>query len=238
VGTEVAYARLAGDIIVCSAYAHELPRYGVKVGLTNYAAAYCTGLLLGRRLLAKYNLDQQYQGTSEVDGEYYYVEEQEEGPSSFRAFLDTGLARTSTGARIFGCMKGAADAGVDIPHSESRFPGYADGELNAEVHRKHIFGLNIADHMKQLQEAEDEGAAYNKQFSQYIKNGVGADDIEAMYESAHAAIRADPSPAPKVEKTVTKKRWNRAKMSKSQREDRVAQKKAHHLSKKAGAGDA
>ena len=61
--------------------------------------------------------------------------------------------------------------------------------------------------MKQLQEAEDEGAAYNKQFSQYIKNGVGADDIEAMYESAHAAIRADPSPAPKVEKTVTKKRF-------------------------------
>merc|ERR1739838_1131331 len=40
---QVAYARLAGDIIVCSAYAHELPRYGVKVGLTNYAAAYSPG---------------------------------------------------------------------------------------------------------------------------------------------------------------------------------------------------
>uniref|UniRef100_A0A1D5QQN2 Large ribosomal subunit protein uL18 n=1 Tax=Macaca mulatta TaxID=9544 RepID=A0A1D5QQN2_MACMU len=34
------------DIIFCPAYAHELPKYGVKVGLTNYAAAYCTGLLL------------------------------------------------------------------------------------------------------------------------------------------------------------------------------------------------
>ena len=33
-----------------AAYAHELPRYGVKVGLTNYAAAYCTGLLLARRV--------------------------------------------------------------------------------------------------------------------------------------------------------------------------------------------
>merc|ERR1712157_267825 len=30
---------------------------------------------------------------------------------------DTGLARTSTGARIFGVLKGAADAGLDIPHS-------------------------------------------------------------------------------------------------------------------------
>ena len=33
-----------------AAYSHELPRYGVKVGLTNYAAAYCTGLLLARRV--------------------------------------------------------------------------------------------------------------------------------------------------------------------------------------------
>jgi len=37
-------------MILCAAYSHELPRYGVKVGLTNYAAAYCTGLLLARRV--------------------------------------------------------------------------------------------------------------------------------------------------------------------------------------------
>ena len=42
---------MAGDVIVAAAYAHELPRYGLKVGLTNYAAAYCTGLLVARRLL-------------------------------------------------------------------------------------------------------------------------------------------------------------------------------------------
>uniref|UniRef100_A0A8P0THW0 Large ribosomal subunit protein uL18 n=1 Tax=Canis lupus familiaris TaxID=9615 RepID=A0A8P0THW0_CANLF len=41
---QIAYARIEGDMIVCAAYAHELPKYGVKVGLTNYAAAYCTGL--------------------------------------------------------------------------------------------------------------------------------------------------------------------------------------------------
>uniref|UniRef100_A0A8C9QBR7 Large ribosomal subunit protein uL18 n=1 Tax=Spermophilus dauricus TaxID=99837 RepID=A0A8C9QBR7_SPEDA len=38
---QIAYARREGDMIVCEAYAHELPKYGVKVGLTNYAAAYC-----------------------------------------------------------------------------------------------------------------------------------------------------------------------------------------------------
>ena len=26
--------------------------------------------------------------------------------------------------RVFGCMKGAADGGLDIPHNEKRFPGY------------------------------------------------------------------------------------------------------------------
>ena len=35
---QVAYATLAGDVVVCAAYAHELPRYGLKVGLTNYSA--------------------------------------------------------------------------------------------------------------------------------------------------------------------------------------------------------
>jgi large subunit ribosomal protein L5e len=35
---------------MAAAYAHELPNYGIKVGLTNYAAAYCTGLLLARRV--------------------------------------------------------------------------------------------------------------------------------------------------------------------------------------------
>ena len=38
---QIAYARIEGDMIACAAYAHELPKYGVKVGLTNYAAVYC-----------------------------------------------------------------------------------------------------------------------------------------------------------------------------------------------------
>lgn len=36
---------------MCQASSKELPRYGVKVGLKNYPAAYCTGLLVARRLL-------------------------------------------------------------------------------------------------------------------------------------------------------------------------------------------
>lgn len=47
---QIAYAKIEGDMIVCAAYSHELPKYGITVGLTNYAAAYCTGLLVARRV--------------------------------------------------------------------------------------------------------------------------------------------------------------------------------------------
>ena len=77
-----------------------LLRYGVKVGLTNYAAAYCTGLLLARRILQKFNLDSVYEGITDVNGEMYCVEDNDDGPGAFRACLDVGLARTSTGAKV------------------------------------------------------------------------------------------------------------------------------------------
>ena len=32
--------------------------------------------------------------------------------------------RLSCSNRVFGCMKGAADGGLDVPHNEKRFPGY------------------------------------------------------------------------------------------------------------------
>merc|ERR1719244_747404 len=190
---QIAYARLEGDIIICAAYSHELPRYGVKVGLTNYAAAYCTGLLLARRLLQKFKLDSAYEGNTNVDGSMFYVEDQEDGAGAFRACLDVGLARTSTGAKVFAALKGAVDGGIDIPHSEKRFPGYdtESKELNADVHRQHIFGLHVANYMTSLQEEDEE--AYKKHFSRFIKNGVTPGNMEAMYKKAHAAIRADPA---------------------------------------------
>jgi len=35
---QVVYAKLQGDHVLTAAYAHELPRYGIKGGLTNWAA--------------------------------------------------------------------------------------------------------------------------------------------------------------------------------------------------------
>lgn len=88
-----------------AAYAHELPGYGIKVGLTNYAAAYATGLLLARRTLARYGLDKTYVGNTDDAGEDYNVEAADEGPRPFVAILDTGLKRTSTGSKVFAALK-------------------------------------------------------------------------------------------------------------------------------------
>jgi len=229
---QVAYSRIEGDKIVCAAYSHELPRYGIKVGLTNYASAYCTGLLLARRLLKKLGLDELYKGTEEVTGDEYNVEEVFNGPGAFRCYLDTGLMRTTTGARVFGAMKGAVDGGLNIPHSLKRFPGY-DGEakqFNADVHRQHIFAQHVANYMRSLEEDDDE--AFKRQFSQYIKNGITADSIEGIYKKAHETIRADPEHKKAVRsKEAIKKRWNRAKLTLSERKNRVQQKKASFLKK-------
>ncbi|KAF0872891.1 RL5 protein, partial [Crocuta crocuta] len=204
---QIAYARIEGDMIVCAAYAHELPKYGVKVGLTNYAAAYCTGLLLARRLLNRFGMDKIYEGQVEVTGDEYNVESIDGQPGAFTCYLDAGLARTTTGNKVFGALKGAVDGGLSIPHSTKRFPGYdsESKEFNAEVHRKHIMGQNVADYMRYLMEEDED--AYKKQFSQYIKNNVTPDMMEEMYKKAHAAIRENPVYEKKPKKEVKKKRY-------------------------------
>jgi len=183
---------LTHDVCVQSAYAHELRRYGVRVGLTNYAAAYCTGLLLARRINNKFKL--KYEGKAVADGEDYEVEADPEDKAPFKALLDVGLARTTTGSRVFGALKGAVDGGLNIPHNSKRFPGTeVDGKevtSNPETHKKYIVAGHVADYMKKL--AEDDEEAFKRQFSRYIKLNVSADDLEAMYTKAHAAIRKEP----------------------------------------------
>lgn len=232
--TQIAYARIEGDVVLAAAYSHELPRYGVKCGLTNYASAYATGLLLARRLLKKLKLDTVYAGAKEANGAEYNVENVDGQPGAFQAYLDVGLARTSTGAKIFGALKGAADGGLHIPHSVKRFPGYdaEKSEYKADVHRQHILGLHVSNYMKELQ-GEDEDS-YKKQFSRYIKNGITADSIEGIYKKAHAEIKKSPEAKSTLKAKPAgykQKRWTRAKLTQAQRLDRVKQKKASFLKK-------
>lgn len=159
------------------------------------STAYATGLLCARRALVKLGLSDKYEGVAEPDGTLTHTEalDDEDAPRPFKCYLDVGLRRTSTGARVFGAMKGASDGGIYIPHSDKRFPGF-DPEskaLDAEVLKKYIFGGHVAEYMESLEEEDDE--RFKKQFSTYLADGVGSEDIEEIYTNAYAAIREDPS---------------------------------------------
>jgi len=129
------------DICIASAYSHELKRYGITNGLTNYAAAYATGLLLARRIDAKFVLG--YKGIATADGKEYHVKDDGAGMAPFKAALDVGLVRTTTGARVFGALKGAVDGGLNIPHSTRRFPGVTKEEDSKNMIMMLKFIVNI-----------------------------------------------------------------------------------------------
>jgi len=198
---QIVHSKIAGDDVLMAAYSHELPAFGVNVGLTNYAAAYCTGLLLARRTLTKLKIADAFPGAKEVTGAFTAVrtkkndEGEDESRFPFKAILDIGLARTTTGARLFGAMKGAVDGGIAVPHKPNRFPGFdkKKGELNAKVHRDRIFGAHVAKYMKDIDAAKKSNPDEKiSQFAAFAKHKVTAGDVEAMYKKAHAEIRKDP----------------------------------------------
>ncbi|KAL1591013.1 Large ribosomal subunit protein uL18 [Cladosporium halotolerans] len=232
---QIVTSEITGDKVFVSAYAHELKAYDITHGLTNWAAAYCVGLLVARRALVKLGLDKAFTGVEEADGEFTETEPAEvdgEERRPFKCYLDVGLVRTSTGARVFGAMKGASDGGILIPHSEKRFPGYdiESKELDAETLRKYIFGGHVAEYMETL--ADDDEERYKSQFTGYIDDEIEADGLEELYAEAHKAIREDPfkkveGEEPKKSKDEWKaesKKFKQNKLTKAQREERVQEK--------------
>jgi large subunit ribosomal protein L5e len=234
--TQITKPLIIGDEVMCSAYSSELPRYGLKVGLKNYSACYCTGLLIARRMLTKIGLAEIYTGQdeevtgeivkTEANGKTYYVDELNEDKRPFHCNLDVGIRSTTTGARIFGVMKGATDGGLDIPHNEKRFPGY-DGEtkkFEAEVLHDRIFGEHVNGYMEEMQEEDPE--LYKVFFAKYIECGHEPGSLEELYEGVHAAIREDPSAAAKKAYKSDKKYKRAGKKTLAQRKIDSSAKKA------------
>ncbi|MDP2908722.1 MAG: 50S ribosomal protein L18 [Nanoarchaeota archaeon] len=84
-----------GDRIIVSAHTSELKKYGWKGAKRNIPASYLTGMLCG--------LKAKKAGIKE-------------------AVVDTGMYPSIKGSVIYAALKGAVDAGMDIPHSEDIFP--------------------------------------------------------------------------------------------------------------------
>lgn len=218
---QIINATLTGDHCLTSSDSKELSRYGLKAGLTNYAAAYCTGLLCARRLLTAKGMAKMYEGNNKVDGSMYSVVGQSDERRPFKAYLDVGLVRTTTGNRVFGAMKGACDGGLHIPHKEKRFPGFhvtkaeivtnkrgkaqevekAKSSFDAKEHRGHIFGAHVENYYNSLKKENPQ--RFKKQFSRWEK-ALGGKGFEALYKGVHAAIRKEPAHIAKKARTKPK----------------------------------
>jgi large subunit ribosomal protein L5e len=181
------------------------------------SAAYCTGLLVARRVLTKFNLASVYEGNTEDCGKDYSVEQVGDA-RPFRCYLDVGLARTSTGAKVFAALKGALDGGLDIPHNTKRFAGYDkdDKKFDAETHAQYILGGIIGEYAAELQEEEPE--KYARQFKSYIDAEIDPEELEELYKGVHEAIRANPVvPKKERKKPAVAKKWHTPKLTYEER---------------------
>jgi len=199
---QVTYATIQGDKIVTQANSNELKKYGLTAGLSNYAAAYATGLLLARRLLKISKLDTLYKGVAKIDGAAYDVSSEvknDDQRKPFKAVLDVGLVATTKGNKVFAVLKGASDGGLHVPHSTGKFPGTdAQGKYNAAIHRERIFGVHVQKYMKELKyEGEEDYKTQFRLWDECLK-GAKVDSCEKLYTKVHDEIRKNPdAPAKK-----------------------------------------
>mmetsp|Transcript_12581 Transcript_12581/g.25018 ORF Transcript_12581/g.25018 Transcript_12581/m.25018 type:complete len:295 (+) Transcript_12581:78-962(+) len=222
---QIAWATIKGDRILACANSKELPdKYGLPgyFGLKNWTACYATGLLLARRVLKQLKLDSIYEGQTEVDGEDYMIEEKEGQPKPFSVCLDVGLQTTSTGARIFGALKGALDGGLYIPHSVRRWPAAEKEQVESELLAKYIYGGHVGEYMETM--ADDDEELYQTHFAKYIEKGVDQDSMEDTWKEVYEKIRADPSLVKTAKKPPAKPKKKKLRLNSAQRKDRVRQK--------------
>lgn len=114
-----------GDKVLVSASSEELQNMGWKNSTSNIPASYLVGLILGKRAL-----------DSKVKG----------------VVFDIGLYPNVKGSRINSVLKGASDAGLEIPRSENVLPSddRIRGRHVAEYAKKfggkkHLFSKNKPD---------------------------------------------------------------------------------------------
>ncbi|ACX72079.1 ribosomal protein L18P/L5E [Methanocaldococcus vulcanius M7] len=137
-----------GDKTVVSAHSRELIKLGYKGHTGNLPSAYLTGYLLGKKALAN-----------------GYTE----------AVLDIGLHRATKGNAIFAILKGAIDAGLEIPHGDESLPP-----------EDRIRGEHIKAYAEMLKEEDEE--RYKKQFSKYLEKGLEPEKLPEHFDEIKAKI--------------------------------------------------
>ncbi|MEN6329457.1 MAG: 50S ribosomal protein L18 [Methanobacteriaceae archaeon] len=137
-----------GDQTLVAAHSQEIKGLGWLGSGKNTSAAYLTGFLCGKKALQE--------GIDE-------------------AILDSGLKTSINGSKIYAALKGAVDAGMNIPHNQSILPP-----------EERIRGEHVAAYAQSLDKAEME-----KKFSQYLKKGLAPEELPDHFESIKQKIEAE-----------------------------------------------
>lgn len=214
---QIVWATLTGDRVLVQANSFDLKEHGLTAGLKNYSAAYLTGFLLGKRLLTKLDLAKFYKGNANTDGKPYDVmneyqaleaKGQENVRKPFKAFLDVGITRITKGNKVFGAMKGAVDAGVHIPHSVKKFPGFTvvkgnkSGEYDSEAHSARIHGHHIDEYWGKLEEENPEKAKKHFTLWQKCLDANKVESVPLLFEKVLASVRKNPALKKVAKKTA------------------------------------
>lgn len=142
--------QMEGDETLVSAHSQEIKNMGWLASGKNTSAAYLTGYLCGKKA----------------------IKEGIEG-----AVLDMGLTTSIKGSRIYAVLKGAIDAGLDVPHNDVILPS-----------EDRITGEHIAQYAQSLEKAEME-----KKFSQYIQRGLNPQELPDHFQSIKEKIEKEVS---------------------------------------------
>ncbi|EKF85935.1 50S ribosomal protein L18 [Methanobacterium formicicum] len=147
---QIVDVQIEGDQTLVSAHSQELKNMGWLASGKNTSAAYLTGYLCGKKALKE--------GITE-------------------AVLDMGLATSTKGSRVYAVLKGAIDAGLEVPHNDVILPS-----------EDRITGEHISQYAESLDKAEME-----KKFSQYIQRGLSPKDLPDHFQSIKEKIEKEVS---------------------------------------------
>jgi LSU ribosomal protein L18P len=88
------------------------------------------------------------------------------------AVLDIGLRPAIRGSKVFAALKGAVDAGLNVPHGESVLPD-----------ESRIRGEHIREYAESLDEEE-----LKKRFSKYLERGLSPVDLPEHFDEIKKRI--------------------------------------------------
>jgi large subunit ribosomal protein L18 len=148
VRAQISRASPVGDDTMVSANSKQLEKYGWKGGTCNLPCAYLVGFLCGRQAVKA---------------------------NTGGCILDIGIHEPVKGSRVFAVLKGAVDAGLEIPHEE--------GILPAEDRAS---GAHIARYAAQLKEESPD--AYKNRFSSQLGRGLPPEELQEHFKAVKQKI--------------------------------------------------